>query len=283
MEITMQGISKAFGSNEVLRGVDFTLHSGEIHALMGENGAGKSTLMNILTGIHKADAGKIFVDGQEVHFKNARDAENHGIAFIHQELNIWPNLSILENLFLMKQITNSFGILDTKKMRKLAEEKCAQIGIELPLDAEAGECSVGQQQMTEIIRNLMLDAKVVIMDEPTAALTERETAKLFEVMHALKDKGVAIVYISHRMEEVFTHCDTITVMRDGHSISSRPTRSTTMEAVVQDMVGRAITEYYPGRTTEPGEVVLEVKNLCQPGVFDHVSFNLRKGFWALPG
>lgn len=277
MEITMQGISKAFGSNEVLRGVDFTLHSGEIHALMGENGAGKSTLMNILTGIHKADAGKIFVDGQEVHFKNARDAENHGIAFIHQELNIWPNLSILENLFLMKQITNSFGILDTKKMRKLAEEKCAQIGIELPLDAEAGECSVGQQQMTEIIRNLMLDAKVVIMDEPTAALTERETAKLFEVMHALKDKGVAIVYISHRMEEVFTHCDTITVMRDGHSISCRPTRSTTMEAVVQDMVGRAITEYYPGRTTEPGEVVLEVKNLCQPGVFDHVSFNLRKG------
>ena len=162
MEITMQGISKAFGSNEVLRGVDFTLHSGEIHALMGENGAGKSTLMNILTGIHKADAGKIFVDGQEVHFKNARDAENHGIAFIHQELNIWPNLSILENLFLMKQITNSFGILDTKKMRKLAEEKCAQIGIELPLDAEAGECSVGQQQMTEIIRNLMLDAKVVL-------------------------------------------------------------------------------------------------------------------------
>ena len=277
MEITMQGISKAFGSNEVLRGVDFTLHSGEIHALMGENGAGKSTLMNILTGIHKADAGKILVDGQEVHFKNARDAENHGIAFIHQELNIWPNLSILENLFLMKQITNAFGMLDTKKMRRIAEEKCAQIGIELPLDAEAGECSVGQQQMTEIIRNLMLDAKVVIMDEPTAALTERETAKLFEVMHALKDKGVAIVYISHRMEEVFTHCDTITVMRDGHSISCRPTRSTTMEAVVQDMVGRAITEYYPGRTTEPGEVVLEVKNLCQPGVFDNVSFNLRKG------
>ena len=208
MEIAMQGISKAFGTNQVLRGVDFTLHSGEIHALMGENGAGKSTLMNILTGIHKADAGKITVDGQEVHFKNARDAENHGIAFIHQELNIWPNLSILENLFLMKQITNSFGMLDTKKMRKLAEEKCAQIGIELPLDAEAGECSVGQQQMTEIIRNLMLDAKVVIMDEPTAALTERETAKLFEVMHALKDKGVAIVYISHRMEEVFTQTDT---------------------------------------------------------------------------
>lgn len=129
MEITMQGISKAFGSNEVLRGVDFTLHSGEIHALMGENGAGKSTLMNILTGIHKADAGKIFVDGQEVHFKNARDAENHGIAFIHQELNIWPNLSILENLFLMKQITNSFGILDTKKMRKLAEENARRLAL----------------------------------------------------------------------------------------------------------------------------------------------------------
>ena len=187
------------------------------------------------------------------------EAEKYGIAFIHQELNIWPNLSILENLFLMQNITNSFGMLDFKKMRRLAEEKCGQIGITLPFDAEAGECSVGQQQMTEIMRNLMLDAKVVIMDEPTAALTERETEKLFAVMHALKDKGVAIVYISHRMEEVFAHCDTITVMRDGYAISSKPTRETNMEQVVRDMVGRSITEYYPGRTNEPGEIVLEVK------------------------
>ena len=162
-------------------------------------------------------------------------------------------------------------------MRRLAEEKCSQMGITLPFDAEAGECSVGQQQMTEIMRNLMLDAKVVIMDEPTAALTERETEKLFAVMHALKDKGVAIVYISHRMEEVFAHCDTITVMRDGYAISSKPTRETNMEQVVRDMVGRSITEYYPGRTNEPGEIVLEVKNFCQDGLFNNISFKLRKG------
>ena len=146
MEITMKGISKAFGSNEVLKGVDLTLKSGEIHALMGENGAGKSTLMNILTGIHKADSGTICVDGREISFKNALEAEKCGIAFIHQELNIWPNLSILENLFLMQNVTNSFGMLDFKKMRRLAEEKCSQMGITLPFDAEAGECSVGQQQ-----------------------------------------------------------------------------------------------------------------------------------------
>lgn len=277
MEITMKGISKAFGSNEVLKGVDLTLKSGEIHALMGENGAGKSTLMNILTGIHKADSGTICVDGREISFKNALEAEKCGIAFIHQELNIWPNLSILENLFLMQNVTNSFGMLDFKKMRRLAEEKCSQMGITLPFDAEAGECSVGQQQMTEIMRNLMLDAKVVIMDEPTAALTERETEKLFAVMHALKNKGVAIVYISHRMEEVFAHCDTITVMRDGYAISSKPTRETNMEQVVRDMVGRSITEYYPGRTNEPGEIVLEVKNFCQEGLFNNISFKLRKG------
>ena len=277
MEITMKGISKAFGSNEVLKGVDLTLKSGEIHALMGENGAGKSTLMNILTGIHKADSGTICVDGREISFKNALEAEKCGIAFIHQELNIWPNLSILENLFLMQNVTNSFGMLDFKKMRRLAEEKCSQMGITLPFDAEAGECSVGQQQMTEIMRNLMLDAKVVIMDEPTAALTERETEKLFAVMHALKDKGVAIVYISHRMEEVFAHCDTITVMRDGYAISSKPTRETNMEQVVRDMVGRSITEYYPGRTNEPGEIVLEVKNFCQDGLFNNISFKLLMG------
>ena len=174
---------------------------------MGENGAGKSTLMNILTGIHKQDKGQIFVDGKEINFKNPLEAEAYGIAFIHQELNIWPNLSILENLFLMHSVTNGMGILDFKAMRALAEQKCREIEIELPLDMEAGECSVGQQQMTEIVRNLLLDAKVVIMDEPTAALTERETEKLFEVMRSLKKRGVAMVYISHRMEEVTQNCD----------------------------------------------------------------------------
>ena len=277
MEIELRNIHKAFGSNEVLKGVDLKLKSGEVHALMGENGAGKSTLMNILTGIHKQDKGQIFVDGKEISFKNPLEAEAYGIAFIHQELNIWPNLSILENLFLMHSVTNGMGILDFKAMRALAEQKCREIEIELPLDMEAGECSVGQQQMTEIVRNLLLDAKVVIMDEPTAALTERETEKLFEVMRSLKKHGVAMVYISHRMEEVTQNCDTITVMRDGVSVATKPVKEYSMEQIVRDMVGRSITEFYPDRRNKPGEVLLEVKHFEQPGVFHDINFNLRKG------
>lgn len=277
MEIELRNIHKAFGSNEVLKGVDLKLKSGEVHALMGENGAGKSTLMNILTGIHKQDKGQIFVDGKEISFKNPLEAEAYGIAFIHQELNIWPNLSILENLFLMHSVTNGMGILDFKAMRAMAEQKCREIEIELPLDMEAGECSVGQQQMTEIVRNLLLDAKVVIMDEPTAALTERETEKLFEVMRSLKKRGVAMVYISHRMEEVTQNCDTITVMRDGVSVATKPVKEYSMEQIVRDMVGRSITEFYPDRLNKPGEVLLEVNHFEQPGVFHDINFNLRKG------
>ena len=276
MEIELRNIHKAFGSNEVLKGVDLKLKSGEVHALMGENGAGKSTLMNILTGIHKQDKGQIFVDGKEISFKNPLEAEAYGIAFIHQELNIWPNLSILENLFLMHSVTNGMGILDFKAMRAMAEQKCREIEIELPLDMEAGECSVGQQQMTEIVRNLLLDAKVVIMDEPTAALTERETEKLFEVMRSLKKRGVAMVYISHRMEEVTQNCDTITVMRDGVSVATKPVKEYSMEHIVRDMVGRPLRNY-PHRRNKPGEVLLEVNHFEQPGVFHDINFNLRKG------
>ncbi|EJX01073.1 ribose import ATP-binding protein RbsA [gut metagenome] len=210
-------------------------------------------------------------------FKNPLEAEEHGIAFIHQELNIWPNLSILENLFMMHPVTNSFGMLDYKEMRRIAEEKCREIEIELPLDAEAGECSVGQQQMTEIVRNLLVDAKVVIMDEPTAALTDRETDKLFEVMRTLKKRGVAMVYISHRMEEVFNNCDVITVMRDGVSVNTKPVAEYSMADIVKDMVGRSITEFYPERRNKPGEVIMEVKNFEQPDLFHDVSFKLRKG------
>ena len=273
----MIGICKSFGANKVLGGVNLHVRPSEVHALMGENGAGKSTLMNILTGIHRADAGTIMVDGKEVTFKNNKDAEEHGIAFIHQELNIWPNLSVLENLFLMNQPKTRFGTIDFKKMREMAEAKCQEIGIDLPLDEIAGECSVGQQQMTEITRSLMLDAKTVIMDEPTAALTERETDRLFEVMKKLKNKGVSIIYISHRMEEVFANCDTITVMRDGQTISSRPTEETNMDQIVGDMVGRVMSEYYPARTNVPGDEIFRVEGFTQPGVFRDISFNLRKG------
>ncbi len=277
MEIRMTNISKSFGTNKVLHGVDFDVGAGKIHALMGEHGAGKSTLMNILTGLHKEDGGQIFVDGEEITFNSPREAENFGIAFIHQELSIWPNLSILENLFLMRPLKNSFGLLDTAAMYRQAEEKCEELGIQLPLHKEAGECSVGQQQMTEILRVLMLNAQIVIMDEPSAALTDRETEVLFEVMRRMKAAGVGIIYISHRMEEVFANCDRITVMRDGYSISTRPIAETSMEQVVTDMVGRTLTEYYPERSRVPGEVVFEIRNMNSEGVFEDVSFDLREG------
>lgn len=277
MEIQMTGIAKAFGTNQVLKDVNLTLKAGEVHALMGENGAGKSTLMNILTGLHKADGGTILVDGKETVYSSPREAETNGIAFIHQELNIWPNLTLLENLYLMQPKKNSLGMLDKKTMLKEAQAKCEELQIELPLTKDASQCSVGQQQMTEILRVLMLNAKVVIMDEPSAALTERETATLFRMMRQLKAQGVAIVYISHRMEEVFSECDVITVMRDGHTISTKPVGDTSVDEVVRHMVGRSIDEFYPDRTTEPGEVILTVKDL-KPKHFDHtISFDLRKG------
>lgn len=277
MEITMSGIAKAFGTNQVLRDVDICLKAGRVHALMGENGAGKSTLMNILVGIHKADAGTIAIDGRETTFHSAREAELNGVAFIHQELNIWPNLTLLENLYLMRPKKTRFGMIDKQAMLKEATKMCEDMHIELPLQKEAGECSVGQQQMTEILRILMLDAKVVIMDEPTAALTERETETLFTMMKKLKERGVAIVYISHRMEEVFSECDDITVMRDGHSIITCPIGDISVDEVVKAMVGRSIDEFYPERTTIPGDTVLSVENLSPIGHFKPISFDLHKG------
>lgn len=277
MQIEMRDISKAFGRNRVLLGVNLTVRPGEIHALMGENGAGKSTLMNILTGLHKADNGTILVDGAERVFTSPREAEDAGIAFVHQELNIWPNLTILENLFLMRPLKNSWGMLDWERMRELAAAKCDELNISLPLEKEAQECSVGQQQLTEIVRMLMLDAQIVIMDEPTAALSERETEVLFRVLDQMRAKGVGIIYISHRMEEVFELCDTVTVMRDGMAISTQPVAETTMDRVVADMVGRSLTEYYPDRTVTPGEVIFEINNLNSAGVFHDVSFTIREG------
>lgn len=277
MEITMANIAKAFGTNQVLRDVSLHLQPGRVHALMGENGAGKSTLMNILVGLHKADAGTITIDGVPTVFHSPREAELKGVAFIHQELNIWPNLTLLENLYLMRPKKTGLGLLDKKGMLAEAQAFCRDMHIDLPLEAEAGTCSVGQQQMTEILRILMLDAKVVIMDEPTAALTERETETLFTMMRKLKERGVAIVYISHRMEEVFSECDDITVMRDGHVIRTCPIQDITVDEVVKAMVGRSIDDFYPERTTIPGEAVLEVENLLPQGKFEPISFTLRKG------
>ncbi len=277
MRITMQNIYKAFGSNQVLSGVDFDLLEGEVHALMGENGAGKSTMMNVLTGLHARDKGSITIDGKETYFKSPKEAEKNGITFIHQELNIWRDMTVLENLFIGKELRNSFGLLKINEMKALAEKQFEKLAVSIPLDKEAGNCSVGEQQMIEIAKALMTDAKVIIMDEPTAALTEREISKLFDVISSLKKSGVSIVYISHRMEEIFAICDRITVMRDGKTVDTKPIPETNFDEVVRKMVGRELTERYPKRTPVPGEPVLEVKGLTKNGVFENVSFSVREG------
>ncbi len=277
MQIEMKGIHKSFGTNQVLKDAGFVLKDGEIHALMGENGAGKSTLMKILTGVYTKDAGTILVDGQEVHYKNPQEAEKAGIVFIYQELNVLFDMTVEENLFMGKEITKRFGFCDRKAMRKKAQEFLDHLGVKIPVTAAMSDLSVGQQQMVEICKALMVDAKVLIMDEPTAALTQSETEVLFEVMHSLRDKGVSIVYISHRMEEIFEMCDRITILRDGEYVGTRPIPELTMDDVVQMMIGREIGERYPQRDVELGEEVLRVEGLSHAKLFRDVSFSVRAG------
>lgn len=277
MQIKMQGIDKAFGSNQVLKNAGFELRDGEIHALMGENGAGKSTLMKILTGVYTRDAGTVTVDGQEVVYKSPQEAEKAGIVFIYQELNVLFDLTVEENLFMGKEITKGFGVCDKKAMRAKAQEVMDKMGVQIPVNAVMSELSVGQQQMVEICKALMVDAKVLIMDEPTAALTESETKVLFEVIESLKAKGVSIVYISHRMEEIFQLCDRITILRDGQYVGTENIRDITMDGVVQMMIGREIGERYPQRNVEIGPEVLRVEGLTHEKLFRDVSFAVRAG------
>lgn len=277
MQIEMRGIDKSFGGNAVLKNAGFLLDDGEIHALMGENGAGKSTLMKILTGVYTKDAGQVIVDGQEVCYKNPQEAEKAGIVFIHQELNVLFDLTVEENMFLGKEIKKAFGICDKKAMRKKVQEILDMLGVDINPGQIMDELSIGQQQMIEIAKALMVDAKVIIMDEPTAALTQSETEVLFKVVKSLREKGVSIVYISHRMEEIFELCDRITVLRDGSYIDTKKIADTDMNDVVKMMIGREIGERYPLRDAKIGDVVFEVKNLNCPDTFENVCFDVRAG------
>ncbi len=211
--VVMNDIDKSFSSNQVLKKVNFSVNPGEVHALMGENGAGKSTLVKILTGIHARDGGSIQVNGEDISFSNPKEAEKQGIVVIHQELNIIPHLTVAQNMFLGKEITwRKTGILQKKQMHQQTLENLKRLGVtSIDPNENAGDLSVGKQQMIEIARAISTNAKMIIMDEPTAALTDREIESLFEVIDSLKKQGVSIVYISHRMEEIFKICDRITV------------------------------------------------------------------------
>ena len=277
MNIEMKGINKSFGSNQVLKDAGFFLKDGEVHALMGENGAGKSTLMKILTGVYTKDSGTVIVDGEEVTYKTPQEAEKAGIVFIYQEINALFDLTVEENMFMGKEITKKFGVCDKKAMREKAKEVMDKVGVSIPVDAVMSDLSVGQQQMIEICKALMVDAKVIIMDEPTAALTESETEGLFKVINQLREKGVSIVYISHRMEEIFALCDRITILRDGQYIDTKEIKDLTMDDVVQMMIGREIGERFPTRDSKIGDVVLKVEGLTSGKLFHDVNFEVRAG------
>ncbi|MCD8508850.1 MAG: sugar ABC transporter ATP-binding protein [Bacillus sp. (in: Bacteria)] len=278
MIIQMEGISKAFSGNMVLKSVSFAMEKGEIHALMGENGAGKSTLMKILTGIYTKDEGTIKVKGKKVDYKTPKEAENDGIAVIHQELNILPELTVAENLFLGKELTlGKTAWLKTKEMNRIAEEKLQQLGLQVKATERTGNLSVGKQQIIEIARALMTNADIIIMDEPTAALTEREIDTLFTMIRDLKRKGVSFIYISHRMEEIFSLCDRVTVLRDGEYVGEKNVPETNFDEIVSMMVGRKLGNRFPELTNSPGDIKLEIQNLTRSGEFENISFSVRAG------
>jgi len=275
----MTGIDKSFSGNQVLTNVDIEIKHGEIHALMGENGAGKSTLVKVLTGIHPRDNGVVKLDGKEVTFTNPKEAEEKGIIVIHQELNIIPHLTVAENMFLGKELTyGKTGILNTKAMKKQTVQSLKRLGVtNIHPDETAGNLSVGQQQMVEIARAIATDAKLIVMDEPTAALTDREIESLFKVIDSLKTQGVSIIYISHRMEEIFNICDRITILRDGQYIGTENIAETSFEEIVKMMVGRELGEQFPERDRPVGDVIFEVANLGRAGYFKDINFDIKEG------
>ena len=276
MKIEMKDIYKSFGKNDVLKGVDFTLNDGEIHALVGENGAGKSTLMNILSGVLSKDRGEILIDGKEVDISDTNVAKKYGISFIHQELSDWPELTVMDNIFMNNEIKNGI-FLDKAKMRKKCIELLERFDLDINPKTKVSELSVGQRQMMEIAKANLNKVNVLIFDEPTSALTNNEIDKLFKLIKRLRDKNVSMIYISHRMEEIFSLTNKITVMRDGKSVSVMDTNKTDEREVVSYMVGRDIGDFYPEMDAEISDVKIELKNFNREGFFKDINIEAKKG------
>lgn len=276
--LRMGDISKSFSGVAALNNVKLEVARGEVHALMGENGAGKSTLMKILSGIVQKDRGSICLNGKPADIKSPKAALDLGISMIHQELNPVRAMTVSENIFLGKEpcyrLTN---VVNKKKQRELTLSLFSEMDIAIKPDAKMEELSVAEMQLVEIVKAVSYNSGIIIMDEPTSAITGREVAKLFEIIRSLKAKGIAIIYISHKMDEIFRISDTITVLRDGQYISTRPARELDHDTLVKLMVGREISELFPKVNSVKGEVSLEVDGLTKRGLFQDISFKARKG------
>ncbi len=276
--LEMNDVSKRFLGVHALKGVHFDLRCGEVHALVGENGAGKSTLMKVLTGIHQPDSGEIFFEGKPYAVKNIGEAQNLGISMIHQELNMMNDLTVAQNVFIGRELKKGPWLDDAGMVRE-TQKIFDRIGIKIDPKTKLGRLTVGKQQMVEIAKAVSRDCKLLILDEPTAALTQTEIEDLFRIMGDLKAKGIGMVYISHRMDEISRISDRITVMRDGEYVGTVDTASVTKDDIINMMIGRVVYEdpKTHSEVPEDAETVLEVKNLSSGNLFKDVSFKLRKG------
>ncbi len=277
MLLEMKNISKYFGPVEALKGVSLNVDKGEIHGLLGENGAGKSTLMNILAGTYSATDGEIYFDGKKCENLTAKKTQGMGIRFIHQELNLVNDLTVYENLFLGEEITKGFGILNRKEMIKKAEGVLKRMNLDIDPLMEVGFLETSRKQLVEIAKALLFHAKLIIMDEPTTALTNKEIEMLFVLMRKLKNEGVSMIYISHKMPELFSICDRYTVLRDGNFIESGNFKDIDERRATELLVGRKIIDEQIEKEKISDEILMEVKNISAKGKFENISFNLRKG------
>lgn len=275
--LELKNISKSFSGVEVLHQVSFALRPGEVHALLGENGAGKSTLVKVITGVHQPDSGEILLDGKPVHFNDTRETRQAGITAIYQELSLFPDLNVAENIFVGDQPVTVGGRIDWRKLYSKANELLTSLGVHLDLRQRARNLSIAQQQMVEIARAFSLNARILIMDEPTSSLTLNEVADLFRLVRRLRDQGTAIVFISHRLEELFEIADRVTVLRDGIYVNTKSMKEITRDDLIRMMVGRTITNLFPKQDVKAGDVILKVENLTREGAFWDINFELRKG------
>lgn len=274
----MIDVSKSFPGVKALDNVNLRVRPHSVHALMGENGAGKSTLLKCLFGIYEKDQGKIFFKGQEINFTSSKEALENGVSMVHQELNLVLQRSVMDNMWLGRYPTRGWFI-DHDKMYDDTKQIFDELDIDIDPRVKVATLSVSQMQMIEIAKAFSYDAKIVIMDEPTSSLTEKEVNHLFKIINKLKEKGCGIVYISHKMEEIFQLCDEITILRDGQWVATQPLKGMTMDQIIGMMVGRELTQRFPEKTNQPKEVILEVEHLTaknQPSIQD-ITFNLHKG------
>ncbi|WP_106796977.1 sugar ABC transporter ATP-binding protein [Rhizobium sp. H4] len=275
--LSAEGVRKEFPGVVALDDVQFRLKRASVHALMGENGAGKSTLMKILAGIYTPDKGDIRLKGIEIQLKSPLDALENGIAMIHQELNLMPFMTVAENIWIRREPKNRFGLVDHGVMHRMTEELFARLNIDIDPDIEVRYLSVANRQMVEIAKAVSYNSDVLIMDEPTSALTEREVEHLFRIIRDLRAQGIGIVYITHKMNELFEIADEFSVFRDGRYIGTHASTEVTRDDIIRMMVGREITQMFPKEEVPIGEVMLSVKDLCLKGVFKDVSFEVRAG------